>query len=181
MVENIIEDSFIAELLVGITKYMVLCEQRELQKYALEKANSLLALIKKFYEQSLLAKPLPVNTEAYKSYKILTLEDKIRCLIKEEDVKQIESSISKLDKSLFQTTLSRIIRIINCNYLQEFYRQELINLNRVHAESTKPLGFNSMDSDLPAVTPGRQTNIFNYLAINKPSIQRIQNDMPQNV
>ena len=27
---DFIEDSFIAELLVGITKYMVLCEQREL-------------------------------------------------------------------------------------------------------------------------------------------------------
>ena len=46
-------------------------------------------------------KSQPANPEAYKNYKMLTLEDKIRCLIKEEDVKQIEASISKLDKSLF--------------------------------------------------------------------------------
>ena len=34
-------------------------------------------------------------------YNTLTLPEKIRCLIKEEDIKLIETSISKLDKSLF--------------------------------------------------------------------------------
>jgi len=35
----------------------------------------------------------------------------------------------------------------------------------MHAKSTKPLNFNSMEpKDLPVVIPGRQTNIFYFLA-----------------
>lgn len=54
---DFINDAFITDLLVGITKYMVLCEQKELQKHALEKANSLVTQIKKLYDQSQLVKP----------------------------------------------------------------------------------------------------------------------------
>ena len=72
------------------------------------------------------------QVDTFKQYKVLTLEEKIRCLIKEEDLKEIESKILKLEKALFQTTLSRIIRIINYNYLKDFYHLELQNLNRVH-------------------------------------------------
>lgn len=52
----------------------------------------------------------------------------------------------------------------------------------MHAKSTKPLNFNSMEpKDLPVVIPGRQTNIFYFLAQVKPDIQKIQNELPQNV
>lgn len=47
-----IGDTFITELLVGITKYMVLCEQKDLQKYASEKATNIVSQLKKFLEQS---------------------------------------------------------------------------------------------------------------------------------
>ena len=121
-----IGDTFITELLVGITKYMVLCEQKDLQKYANEKALNILAQLKKFLDQSNLVKPkqktIVSQTETFKFYKSLPLEEKIKCLIKEDDIKDIDLKISKLDKSVFQTTLSRIIRIINFNYLEAFYQ-----------------------------------------------------------
>jgi hypothetical protein len=78
-------------------------------------------------------KSVVTHVETFKSYKTLPPEEKIKCLIKEDDIKDIDLKISKLDKSLFQTTLSRIIRIINFNYLEAFYQQELLNLTKVHS------------------------------------------------
>jgi len=105
---------------------MVLCEQKDLQKYANEKALNILAQLKKFLDQSNLVKPkqktIVSQTETFKFYKSLPLEEKIKCLIKEDDLKDIDLKISKLDKSVFQTTLSRINRIINFNYLEAFYQ-----------------------------------------------------------
>jgi hypothetical protein len=57
----------------------------------------------------------------YENYKSLTLEEKLKCLIKDEDVSKLESEISNVDKDLFSITLSRIIRVINYNYFGEFF------------------------------------------------------------
>ena len=41
------------------------------------------------------------------------------------------------------------------------------------------LGFNGMDQrDLQSINPGRQTNIFAYMAINKPNLPRLPADLP---
>jgi hypothetical protein len=67
-------------------------------------------------------KTKPQSTEKlYKVYKALTLEEKLKCLIKDEDVNKLEAEIEKLDKDLFSITLSRIIRVINFNYFKEFF------------------------------------------------------------
>jgi len=62
----------------------------------------------------------------------LPLEEKIKCLIKDEDVLKLEQDIAKYEKDLFSTTLSRIIRVINYNYIKDFYMIELLALNQVH-------------------------------------------------
>lgn len=85
---------------------MVLCEQRDLQKHALEKANSIITQLKNFFEQCQQSKQALTSQEAYKSYKTLSLEDKIRCLIKEEDIKQIESGIAKFNPKIIAETRS---------------------------------------------------------------------------
>lgn len=101
----------------------------------------------------------------YKIYTTLTLEEKLRCLIKDEDVNKLEAEISNLDKDLFSITLSRIIRVINFNYFNQFFLQELTALNQVHAEKIQPLGFNSNGDSLPDVQERhRQANIFQYMA-----------------
>jgi hypothetical protein len=61
------------------------------------------------------------TTKLYENYKSLTLEEKLKCLIKDEDVSKLESEISNVDKDLFSITLSRIIRVINYNYFGEFF------------------------------------------------------------
>jgi hypothetical protein len=58
---DFVQDAFIEELLIGITKYMMLCDQRDLQRHAFEKANSLLSQIKKLYEQSQQIKSVDVD------------------------------------------------------------------------------------------------------------------------
>jgi len=61
------------------------------------------------------------TTKLYENYKSLTLEEKLKCLIKDEDVSKLESEIANVDKDLFSITLSRIIRVINYNYFEEFF------------------------------------------------------------
>jgi len=69
------------------------------------------------------------SKKLYENYKTLTLEEKIKCLIKDEDVMKLESEIANVDKDLFSITLSRIIRVINYNYFEEFFKMELAALN----------------------------------------------------
>lgn len=61
-------------------------------------------------------KQRPAQVKLYKIYKSLTLEEKLKCLIKDEDVARIDREVANLNKDLFQITLSRIIRVINFNY-----------------------------------------------------------------
>lgn len=62
-----------------------------------------------------------ITTKLYENYKSLTLEEKLKCLIKDEDVSKLESEIANVGKDLFSITLSRIIRVINYNYFEEFF------------------------------------------------------------
>lgn len=112
----------------------------------------------------------------------MTLEERLRCLIKEEDVAKLEAELDSLDKDLFSITLSRIIRVINYNYFREFFLLELLALTHVHAEKMPPLGFNSNGESLPDVNQsGRQANIFAFLASNKPKAQKVDNSQKQSM
>jgi hypothetical protein len=89
------------------------------------------------------------SKKLYENYKTLTLEEKIKCLIKDEDVMKLESEIANVDKDLFSITLSRIIRVISYNYFEEFFKMELAALNQCHAQAFS-LGFNANGDSLPA-------------------------------
>lgn len=78
-----------------------------------------------------------------------------------------------MDKDLFSITLSRIIRVINCNYFKDFFQQELAALNQCHSESVS-LSFNANGDSLPGTEEtGRQANIFKYMGKG----QRRPNDL----
>lgn len=86
---------------------------------------------------------------------------------------KIEAEQPSLDKDLFSITLSRIIRVINCNFFKDFFLLELLSLTQVHAGQLPPLGFNSCGDSLPDVKQqGRQANIFAFMASNKPKLQK---------
>ena len=85
----------------------------------------------------------------------------------------MEAQITNLNKELFQITLSRIIRVINCNYFEGFYKKELLGLNVMHQGNLPELGFNAQDKPLPYMAEtGRHVNIFGYMAGNKPTNRR---------
>jgi hypothetical protein len=167
---DFINDPFITELLTGITKYMLLSEKSDFRNHAQQKAASLTSQIKKLHLQSKLVEPNGAPKQ-YRIYKSLSLEERLRCLIKDEDVAKIEAEQASLDKDLFSITLSRIIRVINCNFFKDFFLLELLSLTQVHAGQLPPLGFNSCGDSLPDVKQqGRQANIFAFMAINKPKL-----------
>lgn len=89
------------------------------------------------------------DDKPYLHYKDLTPEEKLKCLIKPEDVEKLKSCTT-IDQNMFSTTLNRIIRVIKHNYIKDFNSLELVLLNEVHkTKFTKPgLGFNSNGSDL---------------------------------
>lgn len=91
-----VNDVFITELLPNVTKYMLFAEKKE-RKRALDKANEIIERqLKPFHMRSQAIrnnmagqndhKPSHTAFEAYKRYKSLPLEEKIACLITEEDL-----------------------------------------------------------------------------------------------
>lgn len=111
-------------------------------------------------------------------YKELTPEEKLKCLIKPEDVDKLKTCTT-IDQNMFSTTLNRIIRVIKYNYIKDFNSLELMMLNEVHKKKlTKPgLGFNSNGNDL--APSGRQTNIFSFFGKNKPNLSETQATIDQ--
>lgn len=170
---DFIKDPYITELMTGITKYMQLCDKPELRKHAEQKATQLIDKIKKYFEQSQLRQPVLSQAQKdYQVYKTLSQEGKIQCLIKAEDIESMEQHREALSKDLFQITLSRIVRVINFNYFDGFYRSELLALNEVHVQKRKELGFNANGDDLPCKkATQRNCNIFTHFG-NAHSIQR---------
>lgn len=102
-------------------------------------------------------------------YKTLSQEGKIQCLIKQEDIESMEQNREALSKDLFQFTLSRIVRVINFNYFDGFYRSELLVLNEeVHVKQRCELGFNANGDDLPCKkATQRNCNIFKQFGHQK--------------
>jgi len=82
-------------------------------------------------------------------YKELTPEEKLKCLIKPEDVDKLKTCTT-IDQNMFSTTLNRIIRVIKYNYIKDFNSLELMMLNEVHKKKLMKsgLGFNSNGNDL---------------------------------
>ena len=169
-----INDSFITELMTGITKYMQFCDKSDLRKHAEQKASQIIDQIKKLYAQAQLRKStLPPDVKEYKIYKQLSLEDKINCLIKPEDIESMEQNKAALTKDLFQITLSRIVRVINFNYFDGFHRSELLALNQLHVQKRQQLGFNANGDNLPCkAATQRNCNIFAHMAGNQPQFKR---------
>lgn len=83
-----VNDPFISELLLGITKFMAMVENRDLQAHAMERAKTLVAQIKQFHAQSV--ESGDNNTEPnYRKYKELSLSEKVQCLITAEDIAKL--------------------------------------------------------------------------------------------
>ena len=68
---------------------------------------------------------------------------------------------------MFNRTLKRIINVLKTNYMAEFNRRQIQDLNRAHSSLQPPLGFNSLNKQgsLPdKAETGRQANIFAAMA-----------------
>jgi len=74
---------------------------------------------------------------------------------------------SRLKKDLFNKTLKRILNVLKFNYLPDFNRMKILDINREHSRLQPALGFNSLqagDSPSHAAETVRQSNIFGVLA-----------------
>ena len=94
-----VNDVFITELLPNVTKYMLFAEKKE-RKRALDKATEIIEKqLKPLHMRSQAIRNNNAGSgdkkqqnstfEAYKRYKALPMEEKIACLITEEDLASI--------------------------------------------------------------------------------------------
>ena len=104
-----VNDVFITELLPNVTKYMLFAEKKE-RKRALDKAIEIIekqlkplhmrsqATIKNNNAGQTEKKQQNNTFEAYKRYKSLPMEEKIACLITEEDLASISQGLERMQK-----------------------------------------------------------------------------------
>ena len=181
------------ELLPNITRYLLFSERKEHYKHALQKAGETLTQLKRFSAEAKQSVQMQqretitlASAEATRRYKSLPFAEKISCLIIDEELEAIESGYtamqklpagmpaeevepyqqSRIKRDLFNQTLKRILNVLKYNYLPEFNRLQMQDLNREHTRLQPPLGFNSLDQAgvLPdKVQTGRQANIFGIL------------------
>ena len=115
-----VNDPFISELLLGITKFMAMVENRDLQAHALERAKTLVSQIKQFHAQSVESGDT-IAEPNYRKYKELSLSEKVQCLITADDIAKLQKEFEVgVTKNLFQITFSRIVRVLRYNYLGDF-------------------------------------------------------------
>ena len=105
---------------------------------------------------------------AIRKYKTLTFAEKISCLIIDEELKAIEAGYrdmqtmpdnqdqmsqpeiekyqqSRIQRELFNKTLKRVLNVLKYNYMPDFNRLQIQQLNNMHTKLQPCLGFNSLD------------------------------------
>ena len=87
-----------------------------------------------------------------------------------EQIEQYQQS--RIRRDLFNRTLKRILNVLKHNYLPEFNRNQILDLNKQHTKLRPALGFNTLAGSKQAALAfagndkeqSRQTNIFGCLA-----------------
>ena len=94
----------------------------------------------------------------HKRYKKLGDVEKVKCLFTDDDIKTIKKDYDKMkimsrgdspfaNNKLFMNVLTRICRVLQYNYLDDFCKKQVQEVVFVHRRTLPVLGFNSLGKD----------------------------------